>query len=173
MSLPSLEGRYIPEPNSGCWLWTGAATAAGYGVVSKGPRGRQKTYLTHRVAFESVNGAIPAGLFVCHRCDVPSCVNPDHLFLGTARDNTRDMLRKGRDAFGINSNPLRGEAWGVAHEGTLPVGESHHSAKLSEETVRFVRSSRLSGNELARMFNVAPITLSRARRGVTWRCVKD
>ena len=170
--LPSLEGRYTPEPNSGCWLWTGATTAAGYGVVSKGPRAAQKTYLAHRVAFECSNGAIPDGLVICHRCDVPGCVNPDHLFMGTPRDNTRDMMSKGRDAFGKNQNPLRGDDWHASHDGTLPVGEEHPMAKLTEDAVRFIRASNLTGIELAEMFGVAPRTVSQARRGLTWQCVK-
>jgi hypothetical protein len=80
--------RAMPEPNTGCWLWTGVIRRDGYGVFSD--------RAAHRIAYAERHGPIPAGLYVCHRCDVKSCVNPDHLFLGTARENTLDMLAKGR-----------------------------------------------------------------------------
>ena len=77
-----------------CLIWTGPATKDGYGVMTIG---RKKQYRVHRIAYEIANGEeIPPGLLVCHRCDTPLCVNPDHLFLGTARDNMRDMIAKGR-----------------------------------------------------------------------------
>lgn len=94
----------MPEPNSGCHLWTGTVCKHGYGrIYRKGA----SPVLVHRVAWERVHGPIPAGLKVCHRCDTPSCVNPDHLFLGTQRDNLRDMYAKGRGRpFGV---PFSGE----------------------------------------------------------------
>jgi hypothetical protein len=76
----------------GCWEWTGARLHSGYGKL--GRKGR--TYVAHRFAWELVNGAIPDGLFACHRCDNRLCVRPDHLFLGTQKDNIADMLSKGR-----------------------------------------------------------------------------
>ena len=109
------DARIMPEPNSGCFLFMGAACKDGYCRVRPlGAKGRTVTgVLAHRLAWERANGPIPAGMKVCHRCDTPSCVNPDHLFLGTQRDNLRDMYDKGRARpFGV---PYRdGDSWRVA-----------------------------------------------------------
>lgn len=91
----------IPDPNSGCWLWSGAINGP-----SKRPYGQMRAsgvkVRANRYAYESFVGQIPKGLYVCHRCDVSICVNPDHLFLGTPRDNVIDMMNKGRNRSGIN-----------------------------------------------------------------------
>lgn len=81
------------EPNSGCWLWTACAeTGAGYGMFAGFPGDKR----THRISYRLHHGEIPPGLLVCHRCDVRTCVNPEHLFLGTHKDNMQDCSRKGR-----------------------------------------------------------------------------
>lgn len=88
----------IPEPNSGCWLWTGAVNLCGYGTLRTGSRtdGTRRTAIASRVSYEVFYGEIPDGLHVLHRCDFPICINPEHLFLGTHTDNMRDMIQKGR-----------------------------------------------------------------------------
>ena len=80
----------VPVPWSGCWLWEGEVRG-GYGTHRLDNIQRP----VHRLAFEEANGQIPNGLHVCHHCDVKLCCNPQHLFLGTARDNARDLYDKG------------------------------------------------------------------------------
>lgn len=82
----------IEKKRSGCWEWTGASDRRGYGRISLNKR----CYLPHRVMWAHANGPIPLGMYVCHKCDNPRCVNPEHLFVGSAGDNQRDMARKGR-----------------------------------------------------------------------------
>lgn len=87
-----IERRSIPVTESGCWIWDGYLDSCGYGRT--GFANEQQS--AHRVSWKVFRGPIPKGLCVLHRCDVPSCVNPDHLFLGTQIDNIDDMTRKGR-----------------------------------------------------------------------------
>lgn len=82
----------VPEPNSGCVLWLGAVNNHGYGVLGRTGRNR----FAHRVAWRLANGPIPDGSHVCHKCDVPSCIKPSHLFIGSAKHNIADCVAKGR-----------------------------------------------------------------------------
>ena len=88
-------GPVHPVLGTACWLWLGA-TSVGYGTFTIHTQPTRLVGSTHRFSWEIANGLIPNGLFVLHRCDVRHCVNPNHLFLGTAGDNARDMARKGR-----------------------------------------------------------------------------
>ena len=92
--------KYVQKTNS-CWLWTGAMDANGYGTI----RIKKKTHRSHVLSWSMKNGLLlpPKGMCVCHTCDNPSCVNPDHLFIGTRKDNTHDMVLKKRMRVGTLS----------------------------------------------------------------------
>lgn len=132
-----------------CWLWTGRLDHKGYGIFDMNGKPRR----AHRLSYEMACGPIPDGLLVCHRCDVRSCVNPSHLFVGTAADNNRDRDQKGRHV------PLRGEA--------------HGRAKLTYEKVEQIRGLHRGGwatqKKLASMFAVSEPVIARIvhRRGWT------
>lgn len=151
-----------PEPNTGCWFWDGQ-TQHDYGRMWVGGRRR----LAHRVSFEAFHGEIPAGMCICHRCDVPCCVNPAHLFMGTHAENTLDMMRKGRN------NAASGDRSSARlHPESRPRGEQHSRAILTAHNVLEIRR-RVDGGEshraLAREFGVGHTTVRGAAAGVTWR----
>lgn len=134
---------YMPDPNSGCWLWERSVRPNGYGVFMM-EHGKQCVG-AHRASWMIHNGDIPDGLFVCHKCDVRSCVNPNHLFLGTHAENIMDASRKGR---------MKG--W---------------KAILSESDVAEIRMSKAGRKELAARYGVRPCTISDIRSARSWRRV--
>lgn len=87
-----LEYRSVPEPNTGCLLWTASVDGCGYGTIRCG----EKVLRAHRVAWEVENGPIPDGLLVCHTCDTPCCINTKHLYLGTDQTNMEDRAARWR-----------------------------------------------------------------------------
>lgn len=91
-ALRRFEEKYIPEPNSGCWLWTASTDRTNYGRLSISGR----FHGAHRVAWMLLRGSIPKGLHILHKCDMPCCVNPDHLYPGTHSQNMVDAVRRGR-----------------------------------------------------------------------------
>ena len=136
----------IPEPNSGCWLWLLSCNPRGYGYVAC-PRDK-KVKRAHRYIWELQNGPIPAGLCLLHTCDVPSCVNPDHLVLGTHLENMEDMVRKGRST----------------------AGERNPNARFSNEIIAsiFTRSD-LSVEDLAETYSTTPSVVREIRKGKRWK----
>lgn len=126
------------KAESGCWLWTGARKPGGYGNFQMRPRQFESA---HRASWLLHRGEIPDGLWVLHRCDDPRCVNPDHLFLGTPLDNTRDMEAKGRDT---------------------------KNQKLDDAQVLEIRAARSAGESLktlAARYGVAQSCISRIANG--------
>src|SRR5687768_198156 len=107
-ALPTIEERFEAKVRrtGSCWLWTCPPDRCGYGFFRVG----RKKWRAHRVAYELYVGPIPRGLLVLHRCDVPACVNPQHLFLGTDADNGADKKAKGRAPRVIGNAKLTPEA---------------------------------------------------------------
>lgn len=137
---------YHSKPNeAGCRIWQGAKNPKGYGHI----KWQGRVWQAHRLAWTDANGPIPDGLHVCHRCDTPSCVNVEHLFLGTNDDNMADRSAKGRQAFN------RG-----VHNGR---------AKLTEDDVRAIRADPRVHAAVARDYGVSTTKVSQIRRGVAWR----
>lgn len=95
MSIQKLLNKITEDPFTGCWLWTGAKFPSGYGILNYKYKGKIINR-AHRVSYILHYGDIPKGKFVCHACDIKHCVNPQHLWIGTAKENRDDCVRKGR-----------------------------------------------------------------------------
>lgn len=133
----------------GCFEWQGAVHKGGYGVVTFGGRQQQ----AHRVSFGVFRKVIPDGLCVCHRCDNRKCINPSHLFIGTHKQNSEDMVRKGRAARGADC----------------------HSAKLTAEDVARMPDRYAAGEstkQIAESHGIAMLTVSRILSKKIWRHVE-
>jgi len=174
-----LERLSTPEPNTGCTLWLGCIAAeTGYGLIHCRP----KLLSAHRVAYETFVGPIPDGMRVCHRCDNPPCINPAHLFLGTAADNSADMVAKGRSAGGTRHwshlypelRPRGARNGSIKHPERLKRGEDHPSVKLTTENVISIRRRVAAGEvqrTIARQFNVTAALINAIVRRKLWRHV--
>lgn len=136
-----------------CWEWTGNLKPGGYGSIGAGGVGG-KTLLAHRVSYEMHKGKIPIGYVVMHSCDNKKCVNPQHLSVGTPKDNTWDMVVKGR------------------HNGGRLSGLDNPKAVLNPDLVRYIRKSPLSIYKLANELGVGSSTIHSVRIGRTWSHVK-
>lgn len=132
-------------PESGCWLWEGAVSASGYGKL----RSKYTQYAAHKVSYELFKGPVELGKYVCHHCDVRSCVNPDHLFLGSPKDNQQDMAKKMRHAY----------------------GDKNGNSKLSEQQAKSILSMKDSGKtktSIGKQFGVSRVAVAKIWSGELW-----
>lgn len=150
---------YSSRAESGCLEWKGYKDKNGYGVLLVSKDGKKKNTKAHRLSYELHVAPIPAQMFVCHRCDNPSCIEPSHLFVGTAADNNADKMQKGRHRPG--GRPQRGSKNG--------------RAKLSEQQVagirRLVSSYGVTAAAIARSLGVSASAVQRAVNGRRWGTV--
>lgn len=130
-----------------CWEWNASLTHDFYGRF----RTSLKTLLSHRVSYSIFKGEIPEGMCVCHKCDNPKCCNPDHLFLGTVKENSNDMISKGRSL----------------------AGSKNHKSKLTENDIKEIVLMRLetglSYPKIAKIYNVTPSAIRFIFIGKNWK----
>jgi hypothetical protein len=132
--------------DSGCWEWAGALYQNGYGMFCL-RRGNRKTFLSHRISWAiHNNSSIPEKMMICHTCDNRKCVNPDHLYLGTGKDNNTDTVKRNR--------------------GNRKVGDACTWSKITEKQVLEIRNSDEKQKTLALKYGVDPSTISQIKSGV-------
>ena len=137
------------ESTDACWVWTGSKSSKGYGNFNV----NRSTQSSHRISYRLHVGEIGEGLIICHTCDNPACVNPDHLFTGTHLDNVTDKMDKGRDRYGNQK------------------GIANASSRLSEEDVRYIVTLLPSMTNVAISKLIGKVThasVSLIRRGKSW-----
>ena len=141
-------GKYDVNDN-GCWVWNGAINSEGY------PYGKltlnNKTWFAHRVSYMQSYGEIKPKINVCHKCDNPKCINPEHLFLGTQKDNILDAVKKGR------------------HKHCVFYGQEHPMAKLTKEDVEVIRLDNRLLREIAEEYNISISQTHRIKHNQSWR----
>lgn len=147
-----------PVPESGCYLWLKSTMNTGYGQVNFGGRIR----LAHRVSWLLEHGSLSDDTCVLHRCDVRSCVNPSHLFLGTRDDNLKDAARKGRTASGDRCT-LHREPHRAAH------GENHYAAKLSGDDIIKIRADFRRPIEICKDYGVSREAIRDIKARKRWK----
>lgn len=163
-----------------CWLWQGSVNKDGYGRLQVGPRGANRMWAAHRLAYALHNGPIPDGLWVLHHCDNPPCCNPAHLFLGTLADNHADMDSKGRrphgEAHWMKKSPERiprgDQSFSRKHPERIARGERCRHAKLTAAVVQEMRRLYAEGShsykQIANRFGVNKRTAIQAIKRRTW-----
>jgi hypothetical protein len=132
-----------------CWIWTGAKSTQGYGLL----RVDGKLRKSHRLSHIEFIGPIPKGMMICHKCDVPACINPGHLYAGTAKDNMQD--RKQRTGYSQSADLS---------------GENNGNSKLSESEVIAIRNATGYQKHIAVQFGVNQSTVCRIKSGKRWCC---
>lgn len=130
-----------------CWYWTASKNTSGYGQFNTG---NGRIWRTHRISWIMERGQINPNSHVLHRCDNPACVNPNHLFLGSQKDNILDCIHKGR-------SPILGKK-----------GDKHPTHRLSPEDIGYIRNSSDLQETLARRFGVHQPQISRIKSGHRW-----
>lgn len=150
---PTLQARFVgigwEVTESGCWEWKGARTSGGYGQISSDSK--NSPLMAYRVSFEISNGQIPAGASICHKCDNPPCVNPEHLFAGTHTENVRDMINKKRGK----------RPW--------TTGESSPASRITWDVVEYIRSSSKTTRELERELKMSYSNIWSIRTFKSWK----
>lgn len=142
---------YIPEPNSGCWLWLGQINNKGYGKFQLKRSGYSSVY-AHRFSYQVHNCIeVPLHLDVCHSCDMPCCVNPDHLWVGTRKQNMMDCIQKNRQGKQDRSGSMNGRA------------------VLCEWQVLSIRMDSRSLSEIAKEYGCEKTAISRIKSRKSWR----
>jgi len=145
-----------------CWLWVGSKLPKpfDYGQFNIG---QHKTARAHRVSWMLANGPIPSGLCVLHKCDVYSCVNPEHLFLGTVAENVADMVQKGRQRGAVGNRNISHKK--PEHRR----GVNNGRAKLDASAVTLIRCDKRRTSELATAFNVSIALIYKIRSREVWK----
>jgi hypothetical protein len=145
-----LEEKIERIPESGCWIWMGSVAYREYGIISY----QGKRYKVHRLMWELHNNKkIPEGMEALHRCDTPPCMNPDHIFIGTKKDNMQDCIKKGR------------------FKRPFFQGENHKNSKLKNDQIIKILSDKDSFRAIAKKYGVASSTISAIKCRQTWKHV--
>jgi hypothetical protein len=155
------EASFVPEPMSGCWIWIGNDKSAEYGRIKVDG----KPWIASRYSYATNVGPIPEGMCVCHKCDTPACVNPDHLFLGTHQENNSDKVKKNRQA--------HGSALAALQRNDLRWGSKNGNSKLSQQQIEQIRSDVRPQRIIAKDHGVSQTTVHHIKIGRTWRKVEN
>lgn len=145
----------LVDTSGSCWEWMGCRDSCGYGKMRYG-----RESLAHRLSWVLHRGEIPAFHYVCHKCDNPGCVNPDHMFVGLQKDNVRDMFEKGRD---------NGPTGTRVNTAVLTPDDVLHIRKVISENMGRCRVKRGTVERLAKHFGVHTSTIHCAHIGKTWK----